>query len=187
MDAAQRFIAERGYEDITIDDVASACGIGKGTMYHYFSGKTDLFINLEHMRFQAIGSAVDAAGIKGAENKLYFFVREWFKYVDADNVNFSRSWYHLSTDRKVPTKDGKTHVDLDIENICAYLDEGVANGEFVADMPTAVIAADIAFSMYGSAFHRCSSAMEFDFLRWGDRFIERALNMHIAPFRAVKN
>ena len=106
--------------------------------------------------------------------------------MDADNVNFSRNWYHLSTDRNVPTKDNKTHIDLDIENIRRYLDEGVASGEFSPDMPTGVIAADLAFSMYGSAFHRCSSVMDFKFLDWSEEFIAHALELHIARYRTGK-
>ena len=67
LDTAQRLIGERGYEDITVEDVAKECGIAKGTMYHYFSGKVDLFINLEHMRFQEISRVVEAMEIQGAE------------------------------------------------------------------------------------------------------------------------
>ena len=35
----RRLIAEKGYDQVTVDDIAAACGIGRGTLYHYFPGK----------------------------------------------------------------------------------------------------------------------------------------------------
>jgi AcrR family transcriptional regulator len=36
--------AERGYEDIAIDDLAAAAGISKGLLYHYFRGKREFYV-----------------------------------------------------------------------------------------------------------------------------------------------
>jgi AcrR family transcriptional regulator len=41
--AAMRVMAKRGYRDVTIAEIAQAAGIGKGTVYEYFSGKEELF------------------------------------------------------------------------------------------------------------------------------------------------
>ncbi len=33
----------RGYNDITMDDIAKACGKGRSTLYHYFKNKEEVF------------------------------------------------------------------------------------------------------------------------------------------------
>jgi AcrR family transcriptional regulator len=36
--------AERAYDEVSIDDIASAAGISKGLLYHYFPTKRDLYL-----------------------------------------------------------------------------------------------------------------------------------------------
>lgn len=46
MEAAVRVFAENGYEQATLDEIAQRAEFGKGTIYHYFKNKEDLFIEL---------------------------------------------------------------------------------------------------------------------------------------------
>ena len=41
--AAGRLFAERGYEDVSIDEVLGATGLSRGALYHHFADKEDLF------------------------------------------------------------------------------------------------------------------------------------------------
>lgn len=40
---AESLFAARGYSATSVDDIADACAVSKGTVYHYFSDKTELF------------------------------------------------------------------------------------------------------------------------------------------------
>jgi AcrR family transcriptional regulator len=42
LDAAQRFVYSRGYEQMTIQDILTDLGISKGAFYHYFTSKQQL-------------------------------------------------------------------------------------------------------------------------------------------------
>ncbi|MGV0837321.1 TetR/AcrR family transcriptional regulator [Mycolicibacterium thermoresistibile] len=46
MDAARRLIAERGAEAVTMDDVAVAAGVGKGTLFRRFGSRAGLMLEL---------------------------------------------------------------------------------------------------------------------------------------------
>jgi AcrR family transcriptional regulator len=46
LDAARRLIAERGAEAVTMDDVASAAGVGKGTLFRRFGSRAGLMLVL---------------------------------------------------------------------------------------------------------------------------------------------
>lgn len=46
LDAARRLIAERGSETVTMDDVAAAAGVGKGTVFRRFGSRAGLMREL---------------------------------------------------------------------------------------------------------------------------------------------
>jgi len=52
MQAVEKLFTSRRFHEITLDDVAQAARVGKGTIYRYFQDKDDLF-------FQTVTSGVD--------------------------------------------------------------------------------------------------------------------------------
>jgi AcrR family transcriptional regulator len=46
LDAANALFAERPYDKVSIEDVASAAGVTRGLVHHYFGGRTDVYIAL---------------------------------------------------------------------------------------------------------------------------------------------
>jgi AcrR family transcriptional regulator len=46
MEEAKKLFAERGYHPVTVEEVADACGVAKGTLYLYFDSKADLFVEI---------------------------------------------------------------------------------------------------------------------------------------------
>ncbi len=46
LDAARRLIAERGAEAVTMDEIASAAGVGKGTVFRRFGNRAGLMLVL---------------------------------------------------------------------------------------------------------------------------------------------
>jgi len=54
MDAAIKVFAEKGFRSATMDEVAEAAGITKGTIYLYFDSKTDLFVEAVRAQLQEV-------------------------------------------------------------------------------------------------------------------------------------
>ena len=46
LDAARRLVAERGADAVTMDDVAAAAGVGKGTLFRRFGSRSGLMLVL---------------------------------------------------------------------------------------------------------------------------------------------
>ena len=46
LDAANTLFAERGYEDVLVEDIARAAGVTRGLVHHYFGGRKDVYIAL---------------------------------------------------------------------------------------------------------------------------------------------
>src|SRR6476619_5182442 len=46
LDAANALFAERAYDEASIEDIASAAGVTRGLVHHYFGGRKDVYIGL---------------------------------------------------------------------------------------------------------------------------------------------
>lgn len=53
LDAAERVIAERGFEAASLAEIAEAAKLSKGAVYHHFASKDDLLLALLEDRFAA--------------------------------------------------------------------------------------------------------------------------------------
>ncbi len=46
LDAANALFAERGYDDVLIEDISRAAGVSRGLVHHYFGGRKDVYLAL---------------------------------------------------------------------------------------------------------------------------------------------
>ena len=46
LDAANGLLAERGYEEVTVDQIAKAAGVARGLVHHYFGGRKEVYLAL---------------------------------------------------------------------------------------------------------------------------------------------
>lgn len=60
LDAALEVFTELGYERATLNDVADKVGVTKGALYHYFSSKEQLFVELVRSRLGGLVVASEA-------------------------------------------------------------------------------------------------------------------------------
>ncbi|HEY4279524.1 MAG TPA: TetR/AcrR family transcriptional regulator [Conexibacter sp.] len=44
LDAGVALFARRAWEEVTIDEIAAACGVSRGLLYHYFKGKREFYV-----------------------------------------------------------------------------------------------------------------------------------------------
>ena len=46
LDAANALFAERGYDEVSVEDIASSAGVTRGLVHHYFGGRKQVYIAL---------------------------------------------------------------------------------------------------------------------------------------------
>src|SRR4051794_41976521 len=44
LDAANALFAERAYDEVSVEDIASSAGVTRGLVHHYFGGRKDVYI-----------------------------------------------------------------------------------------------------------------------------------------------
>jgi AcrR family transcriptional regulator len=87
VEAALRLFAERGFAATKLEDVASAAGIGKGTIYLYFSTKEDLFravVRLAVLPNLEAAVALAADPERSAADTLRLLAERFLEVLDSD-------------------------------------------------------------------------------------------------------
>ncbi len=90
LNAARAVFATRGFSDATVEEIAAAAGIAKGTVYLYFSSKKDIYfaalkqglLDLLERTQKAMETAT------GVQAKLRAFVRTRIEYAEANRDFF---------------------------------------------------------------------------------------------------
>ncbi|MDE3153561.1 MAG: TetR/AcrR family transcriptional regulator [Acidobacteriota bacterium] len=82
--AARGVFARKGFQAATMDDIAGAAGVGKGTLYLYYRSKRDIYLaSLEHgLRALSALTAAEVAAAARIEDKIRAFVLTKVRYFD---------------------------------------------------------------------------------------------------------
>ena len=88
LDAAMTLFDRQGYASTTVDDVAAAAGISKGSVYNYFESRLALLCELLDREQQAMSreTAANLRGAKGFEAVVRVFVQSNFDHHAAGRV-----------------------------------------------------------------------------------------------------
>jgi AcrR family transcriptional regulator len=140
LDVAQRYIATKGYEQMTTQDLLESLQISRGAFYHYFESKQALLLALvERMseRAEQLIAPIVADRELSAEDKLlrFFAVVDQYK---RDNLGvvfaFLRIWY---ADENALFRDKLylTRVKRIVPWLTQIIEEGVAEGVFTTAYP----------------------------------------------------
>lgn len=131
MQAAIRLFQQKGYHATSMQDIADAVGLQKGSLYHYISGKEDLLVVIMH---DALSQYITRlAEIKALElpvrQRLEMAVRSHLTGI-AENLGmltiFLRESYALNPDQQQTINVESDRYNRMFEELFA---EGIASGE----------------------------------------------------------
>jgi AcrR family transcriptional regulator len=57
--AASKFFQERGFDETSVDDIAEAADVAKGTFYYHFKSKDDVLIGLSMIYLNKLSASID--------------------------------------------------------------------------------------------------------------------------------
>ena len=134
LDAAMNVFVDNGYENTTMDDIVKFSGMSKGALYHYFSSKKVLFLELiDHWETQTFPdfykrdkSKIKASKILSNFGLEIINVYENKKFAFLAEVEF---WALANRDKDI-NKKSKILYEKIIDLIEAVLRKGVRDKEF---------------------------------------------------------
>ncbi len=87
LEAATRVFALKGYRHASVTDIVEESGVARGTFYHYFESKKDIFLRLVDHYFQRIKEIMDLArtrlreGVESGEPPLHLWYLQALDYL----------------------------------------------------------------------------------------------------------
>ncbi|MBN1953885.1 MAG: TetR/AcrR family transcriptional regulator [Anaerolineae bacterium] len=134
LSAARQVFAQQGFHDTKMSDIAQAAEVSQGTLYHYFSGKDDLFMSLFSNWAEQLEGTVQelpAASISAAD-KLRLMGQVGHAFLGSDRellpVFVEYCAFALHNPRAaISFRDLFQTIQHSMAQI---IDEGIARGEF---------------------------------------------------------
>ena len=131
MQAAIDLFQQKGYHATSMQDIADAVGLQKGSLYHYISGKEDLLVVIIHDALSSYNAQL--AEIRGLDlpvrQRLEMAVRAHLKGI-AENLGmltiFLRESYALNPDQQRMINEESDRYNRMFEELFT---EGIAKGE----------------------------------------------------------
>jgi TetR/AcrR family transcriptional regulator, fatty acid metabolism regulator protein len=82
--AAREMVLAKGYEGVTMADIAERADIVEGTVYRYFANKDDLLLRVAEIWFtESFSDLVDVSAFGGTYNKLRYLIWHSIKTIAA--------------------------------------------------------------------------------------------------------
>jgi AcrR family transcriptional regulator len=86
LDAANALFAERGYDEVSVEDIASSAGVTRGLVHHYFGGRKQVYIALlERLGAQREQRLLPPVG-RSARARLADTVSRWLDWTEANRA-----------------------------------------------------------------------------------------------------
>ena len=173
LDTAKRLFLEHGYEHVTLQDIAEACGLTRGAIYHHFHGKEEMLDAVTTYMFHEtvpcleIQEDTSRNGLEKLQRLIIASVsnREQLQMYRM----LSRTFYQSPTLVCAYLLSCRTSV---VPMTRTFLEEGVSDGSITVDSPqiaaevvavfTNLLLSPLVFSSTGPDFQRkvaCVSTM----------------------------
>jgi len=151
IEAADALFAERGFESVSVTDIAERAEVGRTTFFRHFGDKTQVVFAKEQAMFDAITEATSAVwtptrsvdSLAGAVSALEPLVIQLCKKATADLAAYQRHTLLLDANEELRARDA-------LKN--QYLSNELAKVLLTHDAPPAIatMAAQLALACYAS-------------------------------------
>jgi AcrR family transcriptional regulator len=134
--AAYKVVAQKGYNDFTIKDIAEEAGLSTGLVHYYFKNKEELLFTLlkemnSNLRYNLKKALTELTEPK---DKMMAFCDEAFELVDKEKAYFHvliDFWARINHDARIRQANVKLFQSYRDE-ISSIIEEGIAKGVFAA-------------------------------------------------------
>ena len=185
IEAARRVISEKGFETVSIDDIMTEAGLGKGTFYTHFERKEDVVYELNKTDFYRLAEIVNGMEDKDIMEKLEYYCREFMKSIERSGIEICRQWIRNNITPVNMEISGKetTKYNHDYLAMKSLLEEGINRGELAADTPVDEMAFYINAQLYGFMVAWCMTDASVVGSDRTDEFCEIIMKQALMPYR----
>ena len=185
-ETACSLIGEKGFANVSVEDITNACGVSKGTFYVYFKRKEDVVFESCQAWFGDVDRKAREHG-GPIEEKLAIYFKWFMEGVTRGGVELCRQWIREVIDpNDSPGEMCGGKYGYDLCHLTAFLDDAVKGGLLKKSTPVKTLAHIFMCELYGMMTCWCMSDEKFIPGDWVDRFAKVQLPSLLAPFCAGK-
>ena len=137
LETARKVFMEKGYKNVTMEDIVEACDISRGGLYLYFNSTAEIFREVLHMESEEADDVFSDSIREDATATeiLALFLKEQKKELLSKKDNLAIATYEYYFGEDVPKKDNilKRQFDSAVKIIEKLIETGVENGEFYCE------------------------------------------------------
>src|SRR3954449_12897360 len=85
LDAANDLFAERGYEEVSVEDIASSAGVTRGLVHHYFGGRKEVYVALVERLGTVREEQLRPPVGRGARARVGDSVSRWLQWAEENS------------------------------------------------------------------------------------------------------
>lgn len=129
LDVALKLFREKGYEETTILDIVHEMCVSRGSFYHYFKTKEDVFVALIDRKFdeETILKSIECSDLTGIE-KIRKIFNYWIGVEENEDDEFTQIWLMLLKDPKFLAQHCLENRVSSLDWFIPILKEGMSDG-----------------------------------------------------------
>ncbi len=184
INAAKALIAEKGFENTSIDDIAKKAGVSTGSFYTYFKKKEDVVEELNKTDFYRLAEIANAMEDKDLTERLRFYCLNFLGNIENTGIEICRQWIknNLSPNDMLLGGEEITKYRYDYRAVKAVLSEGVRRGELENNLPLDDLALFINAQLYGLMVAWCMTDGEVKGSDKTDALCDTVIRPAISPY-----
>ena len=179
--AAERLIAEHGFDGVTIQDITREAGVSVGAFYVYFKRKEDIVGEIAHSNFSRIERESMANGADAAE-ALRSFLTESMKYIVETGLRIAQQWFRDSV--SPAEREGVQKLAYDLGVVRTILEQAVKKGELNESTPVEELRQWIVAEYYGLGTLWCMTDGDIDPVKLLDSWCRVQLKAFLSSYSA---
>lgn len=187
IEATESLIKEKGYDDILITDITSACDMSQGNFYNYFKSKEEVFKEIDSIKFYEIMNDLMPDADSPALSRLEAFVLGWMTVsIDYLGSNYGFYWARYYIRKSSPEGADESRINIIYGHLLRILEKGIKDNELREDTPVGCIAASMAFTIFGGTVHYAMTEDGDLLRRWAKDYCEIYIRNALKTYRVTQ-
>ena len=183
LEAGVKLVIEKGFNNISVEDITKTAGVAKGSFYTYFKRKEDLIQELNRKATEQVKEAVNDLGNADLEEKLQLYIVRFVSNVQANDIQVCRQWLcNLINAPEILDEADKEMLERDTKDLRNLLKEEILAGRLKKKTPVVLVAHLLMCQIYGMLACWCISDAAFLPNEWAKSFCEIQLHAILKPY-----
>jgi len=178
IEAADHLIVQKGYENISVDDIVKTSGIAKGTFYNYFERKEDLIFELSKEHFAKLNTQTILSEQDDPIIIIKKYLIDFMSVIFNSKIELARQWVRYISFSE--TNSNKWQ--FDVQSFEQLLMKLIDADKLKVNTPVHQLAQLFLTEMYGVIFTWCISPKTVDPIATVKRFCDLQLSALLQPY-----